>query len=45
MFPEGQEYVCKVAENLKEATKLIEQGFEYVAEFNGKLLFRKPKLP
>ena len=45
MFPEGQEYVCKVAENLKEATKLIEQGFEYVAEFEGKMLFRKLKLP
>jgi len=43
--PEKMQYVCKVTDNLEEAKALIEQGFEYVAEFNGKMLFRKPKLP
>ena len=45
LTPEKMQYVCKVADNVEEAKTLIEQGFEYVAEFNGKMLFRKLKLP
>ena len=37
------EYECRVAENLKEAAALIEQGYEYVTTFEGKMLFRKLK--
>jgi len=37
------EYICKVAKNLKEATELIEAGFQYVTEMDGCKLFRKPK--
>ena len=37
------EYICKIATNVQEAAKLIEAGFEYVATFEGKMLFRKPK--
>lgn len=37
------EYVCKVAKTVKEATELIEAGFEYVTEIDGARLFRKPK--
>jgi hypothetical protein len=38
-----EEYICKVAKNLKEATELIEAGFQYVTEMDGCKLFRKPK--
>ena len=37
------EYTCKVAKNLKEATELIEAGFQYVTEMDGCKLFRKLK--
>ena len=37
------EWICKVASNIKEAKELIEKGFEYVTEFEGKKLFRKRK--
>jgi len=37
------EYVCKIAKTLEEATKLIEAGFEYVTDMNGYKLFRKRK--
>jgi len=39
----SEEYVVKVAGNLEEATKLLEAGFEYVTEMEGKKLFRKRK--
>lgn len=37
------DYVCKVAKTVQEATALIENGFEYVTEMEGVKLFRKPK--
>jgi len=37
------EYVCKVAKNVEEASQLIETGFEYVCDFEGTKLFRKRK--
>ncbi len=40
---ESDQYTCRVAENLEEARDLIEAGFEYVTEVDGKNLFRKPK--
>jgi integrase len=38
-----EEYHVKVAENLQEACKLLEVGFEYVTDLNGAKLFRKRK--
>ena len=40
---ENDEYHCKTATNIKEATQLIETGFEYVAEKDGTMLFKKRK--
>ena len=40
---EEEEYTCKVAQDIKEATALIEAGFQYVTEMNGMKLFRKRK--
>jgi integrase len=37
------EYICKVAKNVEEASPLIEAGFEYVCDFDGAKLFRKRK--
>jgi len=37
------EYSCKVAENVDEAKKLVEAGFEFVTDFGGYRLFRKRK--
>jgi hypothetical protein len=37
------EFHGKVAQNLDEACKLLEVGFEYVAEFDGAQVFRKRK--
>ena len=39
----SDEYVCRVARTLEEASRLIEQGFEYVTEMDGAKLFRKRK--
>jgi integrase/recombinase XerD len=36
-------YTCKVAQNVEQATDLIENGFEYVTEIDGLKLFRKRK--
>jgi integrase len=38
-----EEYTCKTAANVKEATDLIEHGFQYVTEIDGLKLFRKRK--
>ena len=38
---ENDEYTCKVAKTIEEATNLIENGFEYVTEIDGLKLFRK----
>ena len=40
---EDDEYHCKTATTVKEATQLIENGFEYVAEKDGTMMFRKRK--
>jgi integrase len=37
------EYVCKAAKTVKEASELIENGFEYVCELDDARLFRKRK--
>jgi integrase len=39
----SDDYVCKTAKNLDEATQLVEAGFEYVTEMDGVKLFRKRK--
>jgi integrase len=38
-----EEYTCKAAHDIKEATALIEAGFQYVTEMDGLKLFRKRK--
>jgi len=38
-----EDYVCKAARTLEEATGLIESGFEYVTELDNVKLFRKRK--
>jgi len=40
---EEDEYTCKTATNIKEATQLIENGFEYITEIEGLKVFRKRK--
>ena len=40
---EEDEYTCKTATNIKEATALIESGFEYHDEIDGYKLYRKRK--
>ncbi len=40
---ENDEYHCKTATNVKEATNLIENGFDYITEIDGTKLFRKRK--
>jgi integrase len=37
------EWTCKTASNVNEATSLIEAGFEYVTEIDGAKLFKKRK--
>jgi len=39
----NDEYQCKTASNIKEATNLIENGFEYITEIDGIKLFKKRK--
>jgi len=39
-----QDYISKVAKTEKEICALIEQGFEYITEFEGARIFRKAKL-
>ena len=40
---ENDDYLCKTANNIKEASSLIEAGFEYVTEIDGIKLFKKRK--
>ena len=40
---EDDDYVCKAAANVKEATELIEAGYEYVCDMESIKLFRKRK--
>jgi len=37
------DFVCKTAEDVKEAKELIESGFEYITKMDGLKLFRKRK--
>jgi len=37
------EFVCKVADTLEDALKLIEAGYEYHIEIEGHKVFRKRK--
>ena len=37
------EWTCKTAKNIEEATKLIETGFEKADEMNGIHIYRKRK--
>ena len=43
LFKHEKQYVSRVAHNIEEACSLIEAGFEYVCDYNGLKLFRKPK--
>jgi integrase len=38
-----EDYVCKAANTVEEATQLIEAGYDYVTEIEGTKLFRKRK--
>jgi len=40
---ENDQFTCKVAHNITEATQLIENGFEYVTEMDNTKIFRKRK--
>ncbi len=40
---QNDDYVCKAAKTLTEASQLIEAGFEYVTEMKEVKLFRKRK--
>jgi integrase len=40
---EEDEYVCKVASTVQEATELVENGFDFVTDVEGLKLFRKRK--
>jgi integrase len=40
---ESDEFVCKVAESVDEAGELVEAGFVFVIQFEGKMLFKKRK--
>ena len=40
---ENDEYTCKTATNVKEATQLLENGFEYVQDIDGIKIYRKRK--
>ncbi|MGA2308260.1 MAG: site-specific integrase [Candidatus Bathyarchaeia archaeon] len=40
---QSDEWTCKTATNVKEATNLIETGFEYIQEKDGISLYRKRK--
>ena len=39
----SEDYACKAAKSIEEATTLIEAGFDYVTEMDGVKLFRKRK--
>jgi hypothetical protein len=39
----NDEFHVKIASTLEEATKLLEVGFEYIVDIDGKKLFRKRK--
>ncbi len=42
-FAENEEYTCKTAKDVHQASKLIEAGFQYVTDIDGIKLFRRRK--
>jgi len=42
-FNKEDEYTCKTATNIKEATELLEHGFEYIQDIDGTKIYRKRK--
>jgi integrase len=42
-LPQNEEYICKTATTIEEATQLIEAGFQYITDINNTKLFRKLK--
>jgi len=42
-YEEDENYICRTAKTLEEATNLIENGFQYVTEMENIKLFRKRK--
>jgi len=42
-LPQDEEYICKVARTVEEATQFIEAGFQYVTDVGEVKLFRKLK--
>jgi integrase/recombinase XerD len=42
-LPQNEEYICKAAKTVEEASSLIEAGFQYVTDINECKLFRKLK--
>lgn len=43
IFEFNDQYEVKLAATVEEAVKLVEVGFEYVTEMDGRKLFRKRK--
>ena len=44
LFQGEQDYISKVAKTQEEICNLVEAGFEYVTDFEGAKIFKKPKL-
>jgi integrase len=42
-LPQNEEYICKAAKSVEDATALIEAGFQYVTDIDQTKLFRKLK--
>ena len=42
-FEKDDNYTCKIAQTVEQATDLIENGFEYITEMDGIKLLRKRK--
>ena len=40
---DDEEYTCKTATNIKEATNLLENGFTYIQDIDGIKIYRKRK--
>jgi len=39
----SEEYTVKIANNIEEYTKLLESGFDYISDYEGKKVLRKRK--
>jgi integrase len=44
LFQGEQDYISKVAKTQEDICSLVEAGFEYVTDFEGAKIFKKPKL-